>query len=386
MVRLETESFQNQLQTKILELSRQPEYAWDQSGATYATDKDGLPAVKVSAANCPIEYDIWGGIRNPATVGSFPIGFPEAWDYYANRRKRKTDESGRATIFQTATPFAEAVKRYKRAVLISAMLPLAKHVFETYNAPIKERGMAPWEGYCKAWSEINQLLDRGITRAAYSVMNDARAVLVMNEDTVMKMSREAIPQTRQGASHGVCKGGNYSQKSVSVLTGLTQFGVSRIAFRDELGDGNVERFIGVLRSVIVFDPDDPVSDRADEVIYIDDEWKRHLAELSDFTNTSSATNSARYCTYIPEDGETGCGKCVAFCPSNALKNSSPQPDGTYSDRVGSQSHRFWDGELQFDNGSCCDERGQLSDLYSEWMCGRCVSICGGEGVTRSHSE
>lgn len=380
---LEPGLFQRTLGEKIRELADQPEFAWQDGLKTYAIDSEDLPAARVAVANCPMDYDIWAGLRNPASVGNYPMGFADMWEYYAGRRKQKTDESGRATIFQVAAPFESALEKYRRAVLIAAMLPLNSAVLDAYNTPIKERGMAPWEGYCKAWGEINRLLDRGLTRAAYTIMNADRAVLVMNDATVGKMTNEAIPATHQGASHGVCKGGNYSQKSVAVLSGLAQFGVSRMVFRDETEEGVGRRLIGVLRSVVVFDPEDCVTDGSQGIRMIDDEWKAWVAKLSDFTVADSEVNRRRYCTYIPEKGENGCGKCVSFCPSNALKNSSPLPSGAYSDRVASQSHRFYGKALQFDNGSCCDERGQLSELYDEWMCGRCVSICGGEGVIRA---
>jgi hypothetical protein len=96
-------------------------------------------------------------------------------------------------------------------------------------------------------------------------------------------------------------------------------------------------------------------------------------------------NRHRFCTYLPADGEKGCGKCLAFCPSGALANSSPDIQGAYPKPLRDQEHRFWDGALQFDNGSCCDDRGQLKSLYDEWMCARCVAVCAAEGNRRSEA-
>ena len=377
---ISTGSLEDLLKRTISDVAKQPEFSWDDGVRTYALDSDGTPAARVGAGCCDVGYDLWSGLRNPATIGLYPAGFEEIWDYYANLRKQKTDETGRATIFQVARSFEEAKKRFTRCVIVSAMLPVAPEVFTKYNAVIHGPGQAPWEGYGKVWSEVNRLIDTGITRMAYHLYDDSRAVVVMNSATTDKISRESVPMTRQGASHGVCKGGNYSQKSVAVLTGLAQFGVSRMAFRDEVRDGAARRLLGPLRSLVIFDAAD--LDESNGMVAITDEWKRDLMELSDFTSISSEINAKRYCTYIAEEGETGCGKCLAYCPSKALANSSPTVEGSYAAGVERQSHRFWEGSLQFDNGSCCDERGQLSSLYDEWMCGRCVSICAGEGRLR----
>ena len=86
-----------------------------------------------------------------------------------------------------------------------------------------------------------------------SLNGNDRAVVVMNDATVEKISTMAIPQTHQGASHGVCKRVNYSQKSIAVLTGLAQFGVSLLVFRDELTSNRVRRLIGPLRSIMIFE-------------------------------------------------------------------------------------------------------------------------------------
>ena len=96
-------------------------------------------------------------------------------------------------------------------------------------------------------------------------------------------------------------------------------------------------------------------------------------------------NSHRFCGYIPVDNDRGCGKCLAFCPSGALVNSTPSTEGNYPQRLLLQEHRFWEGSLQFDHGSCCDDRGQLKILYDEWMCGRCMAVWAAEGHRRKQA-
>jgi ferredoxin len=182
-------------------------------------------------------------------------------------------------------------------------------------------------------------------------------VLAMNDDNVTKVSKQAVPLTHQGDSHGPSKGGNYPQKSLAVLMGLGQFGVSRIVFRDELVDGVVKRFVGPLRSIIVFDEEEPVRDGGGGVMYPTEEWRRFLFRLYDFTDVDPALNKHRSCSYIPLDDE-GCGKCVDACPSGAQESSVSMPDGGYSESVSKQVHRFYDGKLQFDNAKCCETRGR----------------------------
>lgn len=67
------------LSEKILQLNAQPEFQWKEGHTIYEKDSDGSPAVRVSAAGCSIDFDLWAGLRNPATVGVFPAGFREIW-------------------------------------------------------------------------------------------------------------------------------------------------------------------------------------------------------------------------------------------------------------------------------------------------------------------
>jgi ferredoxin len=375
-------SIEQLLTGKITQLSAQPEFCWKGGQRSYEQDPDGNPAVRAAVAGCSVDFDLWPELRSPAKIGLYPAGFEEIWDYYANNRKRRTDASGRATIYQLAEPFSEARKRYRRVLIISAMLPLSSEVFAAYREQVRSKSVSPWDGYCKAWSECNQLLDRGITRAAMGLSGADRIAVAMNDATVEKVSKEAIPLTRQGDPHGVCKGVNYSQKSIAVLTGPAQFRVSRIVFRDETTPGGVRRLVGPLRSMVIFHSNGSDVPADGKIRSLSEQWQRELRMLSDFTVSAREVNNRRFCTYLPSDLERGCGKCLAFCPSGALANSSPGGDGKHPRQLLAQEHRFWDGFLQFDNGSCCDDRGQLQTLYDEWMCGRCVAVCAAVGNRR----
>jgi hypothetical protein len=166
--------------------------------------------------------------------------------------------------------------------------------------------------------------------------------------------------------------------------GLGQFGVSRIVFRDELIDGKIRRLVGPLRSIIIFDENDPVTDGSEGIIYPTKEWRDFLMTLSDFTNDNQDVNRYRYCSYIPLE-DKGCGKCIENCPPGAQINSVPKEDGGFSKAVSNQTHRFWKGKLQFDYARCCEIRGQMANLFPEWSCARCVSVCAIEGVRRSQA-
>ncbi|MFP3952433.1 MAG: hypothetical protein ACLFVP_09885 [Candidatus Bathyarchaeia archaeon] len=166
--------------------------------------------------------------------------------------------------------------------------------------------------------------------------------------------------------------------------GLGPFGVSRLVFRDEVTDRGVKRFLGPLRSIVIFGAGEIIKDGRGGVIYPTSEWREFLFKLYDFTNTNPNVNRYRFCSYIPLDDE-GCGKCIETCPSGAQRNSSPTPEGDYSSDASGQRHRFWEGEIQFDFGRCCDDRGQMARLYPEWSCAMCATICASKGARRSGS-
>ena len=163
-----------------------------------------------------------------------------------------------------------------------------------------------------------------------------------------------------------------------------RFGVSRIPFRDEVGeDGEVVRMWalwqrrGLRRAGAGGRP-----------------GRRHRGDhtclagapplLADYTQVGDDLVRERYCTYnvLDGDGAPVCDKCVRQCPSGALPNFVPDPDGAFSERILSQSHRFSGSWLKFDFGNCCRDRGQKAQIYSDYVCARCVSICAAEGVRK----
>ena len=371
---------------KILELQDEPEFQRSIEKTKFATDKNSDPAVKLAVGNVPLDYDLWEGLRNPALIGIYPAGLREIWEFYANRRRGQVDETGRQTIFQVPRSFEFALNNYQRAVIISVMLPFSKTIVRDYvGQVIKEKKTSSYR-FTSMYEDINRMADKALTRTAIELVtkDSDRIVVAFNNDTVKAISTEAIPQTRQGGSHGPSKGGNYPQKSVAALVGLGQFGISRIVFRDELIDGKVERFTGPVRSIIIFDKQPPVNGGQGGIIYPSKAWRQFLFQLFDFTKTQPEINKYRFCSHIPLN-DNGCNKCVDCCPSGAQPGSAPQSDGQYPEQVARQAHRFWEGNLQFDYGKCCDDRGQMAGLLPEWSCARCLTICMDQGIRRKQA-
>ena len=117
------------LADRVTELQEEPEFQRGDRKRPYACDETGKPQIKLAVGNVPVDYDLWQDLRNPAVLGLHPAGLPEIWEFHANRRKQKTDESGRQSIFQTPRPFDYALENYSRAVIISAMLPFSQEMF-----------------------------------------------------------------------------------------------------------------------------------------------------------------------------------------------------------------------------------------------------------------
>ena len=369
---------------KIIEVQEEPKFQRSAEKTEYATDASGKPLVKLALGNIPLDYDLWEGLRNPAVVGLYPAGLPELWEFYANRKKERVDEAGRPTIFQTPRSFDFARRNYRRVVIVSVMLPFSSQITGDYADRVIERRKGSSHLFARMYEDINRILDMATARAAIDLISDDNVVLPMNNDNVANVSKESIPLTHQGASHGPSKGGNFPQKSIAVLTGLVQFGVGRFVFRDELIDSTVQRFAGPVRSIVIFDKQELVTDGSDGILYPSQAWRDFLFQLADFTNTDPEVNQYRFCSYIPLN-DKGCGKCIDCCPSGAQMSSVPDPNGTYSEQVAKQRHRFWEGQLQFDYGKCCDDRGQMASLFPEWACARCVSVCVDQGIRRKRA-
>ncbi len=365
----------------LAEVLEEPAFQRLADNAKVAVDDSGEPLVKLAVANVPLDYDLWEGLRNPAVVGLYPAGLPELWDFYATRRKDKVDESGRATIFQIPRSYEFAQGQYRRAWIISAMLPFSSRIVDDYTSHVIERKRGSSHLYASMYNDVNKILDKTVTRAAIDLMTDDSVVIAMNNDNVTNVSKETIPQTRQGNSHGPSKGGNYPQKSIAALLGLGQFGIGKFFFRDELDNGRVQRFAGPIRSIVGFDKLEVVRDGSHGILYPSSAWREFLMQLYDFTNIDPEVNQYRFCSYAPSN-DNGCGECGDCCPSGAQINSVPDLTGQYSENVLKQTHRFWEGQLQFDYGKCCDDRGQMAGLLSEWACARCISTCLVKGKKR----
>lgn len=369
---------------KIVELQEEPEFQWNTEKIRYAVDDNGDPCVKLAVGNVPLDYDLWKGLRNPATVGLYPVGLQEIWEFYANRRRETVDEFGRQTIFKVPRSFNFACKNYTRAVIISVMLPFSPKVIEDYTQLILKKRKASSHLFSRMYKDVNLMIDKATARVAIELVADDNIVVMMSNDTVKSISMEAVPLTRQGDSNGPSKGGNYPQKSMAVLMGLGQFGVSRIVFRDEFIDGKVQRFIGPIRSVVIFDKENLVTDGSSGIIYPTETWRKFLFKLFDFTNIDDEINQYRFCSYIPYNDE-GCNKCVAYCPTGAQENSIPSSNGRYSEQILKQTHRFWSGKLQFDFARCREKREQMTILFSEWSCARGLSVCAAVGKRRMYA-
>jgi ferredoxin len=372
------------IQNKILELHEEPEFQWDSTRTTYETDNECEPQIKIAMGNFPLDSDLWKGLRNPAVIGLHPAGLEQIWAYYANIRKERVDESGRQTVFQIPRSYDYAKKNYKRATIASVMLPFSEKLVQQYIQTIKDNPKTSSHRFARMYNDVNLMINKAIVRTSIELVDGDNAVVAMNDKTVEAISKEAIPMVQQGVSHGPSKGGNYPQKSIAALLGLGQFGVSRIVFRDEIENGAITRYVGPIRSIVIFDKTEPKMNGEDGIIYPSEEWRQFLFKLYDYTDSDPEINRYRFCSYISLN-DAGCGKCVKICPSGAQKNSTPTSDGEYSSEVKQQTHRFYDEKIQFDYASCCDDRGQLANLYPEWSCARCVTICASEGLRRPTS-
>jgi len=369
---------------KIAELQEEPEFQWCLERMQYATDEDGDPRVKLAVGNVPLDYDLWKGLRNPAVVGLYPAGLQEIWEFYANRRKESVDEGGRQTIFQIPRSFDFARRNYRRAVIISVMLPFSPRVMGNYAQIILEERKGSSHVLIRMFQDVNLMIDKATSRLGIDLVAEDTVVVAMDNAAVTSVSTEAIPLTHQGSSHGASKGCNYPQKSVAVLMGLGQFGVGRFVIRDEVIDGRVQRFIGPLRSMIVFDQEDPSIDGSDGIIYPTETWREFLFKLSDFTEVDPDVSKYRFCPYVSHDGE-GCQECVRSCHRGAQANSVPTTAGKYPEGILKQAHRFWEGKLQFDFARCREDVVQMQTLFPEWSCARCLSMCAAKGKRRTYA-
>ncbi|MEE8354802.1 MAG: hypothetical protein V3S09_03160, partial [Candidatus Bathyarchaeia archaeon] len=212
---LNVERITNLFKDRVAELQDEPEFQWKNDSIKYALDQDGAPSVKVAMGNVPLDYDLWEGLRNPALMGIYPAGLREIWEYHANRRRARVDESGRQTIFQIPRSYEYAKKRFNRAVIISVMLPFSHEVIKDYNRAVKGEGDRSSHIFKRMYEDVNLMANKAVGRVGIDLASVDGAVLAMNDDNVTRVSKQAVPPTHQGDSHGPSKGGNYPQKSLA---------------------------------------------------------------------------------------------------------------------------------------------------------------------------
>jgi len=378
---------QDLLQRKVNDVIHEPAYAWANSFRSYMTDADGAPVVRVGIANCSLDTDLWQGLRSPAHVGMYPLGLADVWMHYAAANVRTTRHDGSPNPLAMPETFDDAQGRYGRAVIVSAMLAVNPEVFETYADKIERGDQDPFDYYARATGEVGGIIDRAMGKAALSLIGPDRAVVPMTGKNVAKIIDRTRSDYLRGRYHGPANN-HWPQNSVAVLTGLLQFGVSRLSFRDEAWpDGSRRRLFGRYFSMVVFDGQEPASN-GDGTALLDADRLGRLRRINDYTDTDPAVTADRYCPYdlTSGDGTSVCGKCIELCPSGALRNSSPRPDGTFDEDILRQKHRFSGGTVDFDAGNCCRDRGQKAQLYDEYVCARCEAICAARGVRRSAED
>lgn len=377
---------QNILKDKVVQSARDPEFHRpDEAGeAPYRIDPDGSPAVRVAMANAALDTDIWTGLLSPAAVGQYPIGFREIWDFYAANTVQNTRRDGSPNLLAIPDTFEEAKKRFSRAAIVSALLPLAPRIFKRYNRVLDDGGMEYADRYCRAAKDADDILSKAIAKLSLDLVAKTRAVVCMNPDGVDKVAAFTRSKSQSDDFHGPCNN-PFPQLSVAVLTGLMQFGVNRIPFRDERdSEGRVHRLMGHYASIVFFDDKPLTTDGAGGVEFIDPAYLADASRLADFTDTDPEAVERRYCPYNRTDEATGhsiCGECIQACPSGAVANSSPRPDGSFPESIRSQKHRFHGGFLDFDHGNCYQFRKQRKNLYSEYACARCLVVCAAKGVS-----
>lgn len=385
-VEISSDVMESLFQNKVNEIAQEPEYTWGRDFKSFMTDRNGNPVVRVGIANCDLDTDIWDGLRSPANVGMFPLVPGDIWMHHAASSIQTTRYDGSPNPLAMPESFEEAKEHLKRVVIIGVMLAVNPEIYEEYARMIENGEEGPYDYYSRAVNkEVGGIVDKAVAKSSLSLMGPGRAIVPMTNRNADRIIERTRSNYTTGRYHGPCNN-HWPQNSIAVLTGLLKFGVSRIPFRDEVNEeGKPIRLFGRYRSIVLFDEEDIVTDNSNGVSLISPENISRLRKVNDYTNTDDEIVSSRFCAYnmTKKDGSSVCGKCLEVCPSNALPNSSPSPQGVFSDRLVGQTHRFSGNSLDFDFGNCLRYRNQKADVFEEFVCARCAVICAARGVRKS---
>ncbi len=381
-------SLQDLLQNKVNQVVNEPEYHWSGPFSSFMTDEERKPAVRVSIINFSLDTDIWEGLRSPAHVGMHPVTPEDIWRHYACMTVKTVRSDGSPNPLAMPETFEEAKSQYRRGVIVCGMLAVNPRVYQSYSEKIERGDQDPFDYYSRASDDISTIINKAIGKTGLALIGPDRAVVAMTDrNTGMVISRTKSEYC-SGRYHGPCND-HWPNNSLAVMTGLLRFGVNRIAFRDEvLENGKRQRLFGRYRSIVIFDKEPLVTDNTGGLTFFDSTRLSELAQISNYSNVSANVSAQRYCTYnmTTPDGASVCGKCLSACPSGALQNSTPSPDGIFAERVAEQKHRFWEGSIDFDYGNCTMDRSQKGQLYEDYVCARCEVICASRGIRKSASK
>lgn len=373
---------------KTEEVISEPEHNWTSDFRGFMTSKEGRPVVRVAVVNSSMDMDIWRGLCTPVNVGLHPLTPADIWMHYAAMHVKNTRPDGMPDPLAMPESFQDASRRFQRVIIICGMLAVNPHVFRDYARKIEYGDADSPDYYRRTTNDVSKIIDRALSKVALQIMSPNRAVIPMTQKNVDAIIRRTRAEYTTGRYHGPCND-HWPKSSIAVMTGLMRFGVNRIPFRDEVTkEGKRHRLFGRYGSIIIFDKEKPVQDKEKGIKLFDHEHLDWLIKVNDYTIVDPEIVSQRYCTYntLKPDGMSVCGKCIEVCPSKALPNSSPLPDGNYSDVILRQKHRFWKETLSFDYANCSRDRKQKAEIFEDYVCARCETICASCGVQKSSKE
>jgi ferredoxin len=379
--------FHKLLHAKVTEVINEPEHNWTNNFSPFMSDDQGNPIVRVAMTNCTMGTDMWEGLRSPAKAGMHPLTPEDIWSHYACMNVETTRPDGSPNPLAMPSSYDDACRRFNRIVILCGMLVVNSEVYQRYAEKIEQGDEDPFDYYCRATADVSKIIDKAVGKAALAIMNPDRAVMPMTDRVTQMIADRTRSEYSTGRYHGPCNE-HWPHNSVAVLTGLLHFGVNRLPFRDEVTmNGNSRRLFGRYRSIVVFDKENVVDDNSGGISLLNSGSLSRLRMVNDYSNATADIVNQRYCTYnaTKADGQSVCGKCLAVCPSGALRNSTPAPDGIFDSQLSDQTHRMSDGTLDFDHANCARERHQKAQLYDDYVCARCETICAVSGVRKSVS-